>query len=191
MCTATVDSPNEVKPFDSVESFTVMDISLILQIAQVYSAGSILKVRKECVQQQVGPSDCGCFAVAFATEICQGRNPCNASFDQGQMRVHLYNCLQRGEMLPFPQVSKALETHSRPKSQLFSYSINCYCGMPDEYDTDMIQCDSCNKWVHCACAGIYESTTDFRCSVCMSNGQRVARKPEDFSVKYPAKKRSK
>ena len=32
--------------------------------------------------------------------------------------------LQRGEMLPFPQVSKALETHSRPKSQLFSYSIN-------------------------------------------------------------------
>ena len=188
VCTATVDSPTEVKLFDSVGSFTEIQISLLLQIAKVYSTGGILKIRKESVQQQVGNTDCGCFAVVFATEICQGRNPCTASFDQGQMRVHLYKCLQRGEMSAFPQVSKALETIPRPKSQVFTYPINCYCRLPDEYDTDMSQCDSCNKWVHYACAGISEATKDFSCSVCMGRGRHVAGKPKEFSVRFPAKK---
>ena len=79
-------------------------------------------------------------------------------------------------MSVFPQMPKASETIPRPKSQFFTYPIDCYCGMPDEYDTDMIQCDCCNKWVHYACAGIYEATTDFNCSVCMGNGRQVAGK---------------
>ena len=172
-------------------SFTVIEISLLLQITKVYSPGGILKVRKENVQQQVGHTDCGCFAIGFAIEVCQGRNPCTASFNQELMRVYLYKCLQRGEMSAFPQMPKASETIPRPKSQLFTYPINCYCGMPHEYDTDMIQCDSCNKWVHYACAGICKATTDFSCSVCMGNGRQVAGKPKEFAIKYPAKKRSK
>ena len=193
VCTTTVDSPTEIKLFDSVGSFTTIEMSLLLQIAKVYSPGGVLRVRKESVQQQVGHTDCGCFAIAFATEVCQGRNPSAASFDQERMRVHLYNCLQKGEMSAFPQMQKISETIPRPKSQLFSYPINCFCGMPDEYDTDMIQCDSCNKWVHCACAGIseLETVTDFSCSLYLGRGGTVAGKPKEFSVKYPAKKRSK
>ena len=184
MCTSTVNSPTEVKVFDSMSS--TIEISLLLQIAKVYSPGGTIRVRKECVQQQVGNTDCGCFAVAFATEVCQGRNPCTASFKQDVMRVHLYKCLQKGEILAFPQMPKVSETIPRPKSQLYTYVINCYCGIPDEYDTDMIQCDMCNMWVHYACAGVSETAEDFTCSVCMGKGRQVAGKPQEFS---PAKKR--
>lgn len=69
VCTATVDSPTEVKLFDSVGSLTEIQISLLLQIAKLYSTGGILKIRKESVQQQVGNTDCGCFAVAFARDL--------------------------------------------------------------------------------------------------------------------------
>ena len=178
VCTTTVDSPTEVKLFDSMGGFTAIEISLLLQIAKVYSPCGVLRVR-----------NCGCFAIAFTTEVCQGRNPCAASFNQEHMRVHLYNCLQKGEMSAFPQMPKTSETIPRPKSQLFSYPINCFCGMPDEYDTDMIQCDSCNKWVHCACAGIFEleAVADFSCNLCLGCDGTVA---GEFSVKYPAKKGS-
>lgn len=168
-----------------------MDTALLLQVSSVYSAGghnSILKIRRMNVQQQIGGRDCGCFAVAFATEVCHGRNPCDASLDQGQMRVHLYKCLQRGEITAFPRTSVVLETVPRPKSQLFTYAINCYCGMADEYDMDMIECDRCNGWVHFSCAGILKSASDFICSVCLGHGRHVAGKPEKFSPKYPAKK---
>ena len=140
------------------------------------------------VQQQTGGKDCGCFAVAFATEICQGRNPCDAFFDQGLMRVHLYKCIQQGQFTAFPQTSVMSETVPHPKSKLFTCAINCYCGMPDEYDTNMIECDRCNRWVHFVCAGILKSTSDFTCSVCLGHGRHMAGKPEEFCTKYPAKK---
>ena len=171
-----------------------MDTDLLLQVSSVYNAGgrsSILKIRRMSVQQQIGGRDCGLFAVAFATEVCHGRNPCDASLNQGQMRVHLYKCLQRGEVTAFPQTSAVLETVPRPKCQLFAYKINCYCGMPDEYDTDMIECERCNAWIHFSCAGIQQSTSDFICSACLGQGHHVAGKPQEFCTKYPAKKNDK
>ena len=127
VCTTTVDPPGEVKLCDSIGNYTAIDTSLLLQISNVYSAGGhcpIRKVRRLNVQQQTSVSDCGCFAVAFATEICQSRNPCDACFDQGQMRIHLYKCLQRGEVTAFPQSSVVVETVPRPMTQLFTYTLN-------------------------------------------------------------------
>ena len=44
----------------------------------------------------------------------------------------------------------------------------------------MIQCDSCNKWVHYnTCAGVCETTIDVIYSVCIGNGQQVAGKPKE------------
>ena len=180
VCTTTVDSPTEVKLFDSVGTFTVIEISLLLQITKVYSPGGVLRVRKESVQQQAGHTDSGGFAIAFATEICQGRNPCSVSFNQERMRIHSYNYLQKEVMPAFPQMPKTSETLPRPKSHLFTYPINCFCGLPYEYNTDMIQCDKCNKWVHYTCAGIESEviTADFSCSLCLgTGGGRVAGKP--------------
>jgi hypothetical protein len=103
-------------------SFTTIEMSLLLQIATVYGPGGILRVRKESVQQQVGHTDCGCFAIAFATEVCHGRNPSTVSFNQERMRVHLHSCLQKGEMSAFPD-AKNIRNHSPPKisNLLLSY----------------------------------------------------------------------
>ena len=164
-----------------------MDTALLLQVARVYSTGGhnrILKIRRMNVQQQVGIRDCGCFSVAFATDVCHGRNPCDSSLDQGQMRLHLYKCLQHHEITAFPRTS---DTVPRAQAQLFTCTLNCYCSMPDEYDTDMVECDKCKEWVHFSCAGILNSTSDFICSLCLGQGRYVAGKPEEFCTKYPAK----
>ena len=58
---------------------------LILQIASIYKCnGKTLSIQKLGVQHQDGTLDCGLFAIAYATEICEGRDPVAALFDQDQ-----------------------------------------------------------------------------------------------------------
>ena len=143
--------------------------SLEIQIAKVYSVGrSSLKIKNLSVQQQNGTIDCGLFAVAFAVEVCQGHNPSTVSFDQSQMRTHFYTCLQRGVLSSFPKGNKFQETIPRPKSQVFTIETNCICGLPDSYDSNMIECDKCKTWIHFSCVGIksHKSTSQFSCSSC-------------------------
>ena len=40
------------------------------------------------VQQQKNGSDCGVFAIAFATCLVYGRNPCTITFDIPKMHLH-------------------------------------------------------------------------------------------------------
>ena len=47
-------------------------------------------------------SDCGVFAVAFATYLVYGTNPQDLMFHIPQMRPHLLECLKVGEMRLFP-----------------------------------------------------------------------------------------
>lgn len=54
------------------------------------------------VQQQLNGSDCGVFAVAFATCLVYGTNPQDFMFHIPQMRPHLLECLKDGEMRLFP-----------------------------------------------------------------------------------------
>ncbi|CAH3031999.1 unnamed protein product [Pocillopora meandrina] len=54
------------------------------------------------VQQQMNVSDCGVFAIAFATCLVYGQNPCNVIFDIPRMRQHLHRCLRAGMMQLFP-----------------------------------------------------------------------------------------
>ena len=129
--------------------------SLELQVAKVYGIGQPnLQIKKLSVQQQKGVLDCGVFAIAFAVEVCQGRSPYTASFDQSRMRKHLHTYLQQGVLSSFPKGLKCKEAIPRPKCQLFTVKINCYCGMPDSYDANMIECEECKMWVHFSCAGM-------------------------------------
>ena len=50
-------------------------------------------VQQAHMQQQTGASDCGLFAIATATAICNGQKPENIQFDQIQMRQHLLTSL--------------------------------------------------------------------------------------------------
>lgn len=170
VCTTSVKTHNEVHVMDSLVSGSKsVNHSLEMQIAKVYGVGrSRLRIKNLSVQQQNGIIDCGLFAVAFAIEVCQGHNPSSVSFDQSQMCTHFYTCLQRGVLSSFPEGSKSQETIPRPKSQVIIVQTNCVCGMPDSYDSNMIECDTCKTWIHFSCAGIksHESTSLFSCSSC-------------------------
>ncbi|KAL5503548.1 hypothetical protein EMCRGX_G010513 [Ephydatia muelleri] len=52
------------------------------------------------MQEQSGASDCGLFAIATATAICNGQDLCMLEFDQFLMRKHLLQCFQNGAVLP-------------------------------------------------------------------------------------------
>lgn len=54
------------------------------------------------VQQQLKGSDCGVFAIAFATCLVHGTEPQIIMFDIPQTRPHLLNCLKAGDLILFP-----------------------------------------------------------------------------------------
>ena len=49
----------------------------------------------------VGHSDCGLFAIAYATGILHGYNPGSYNFDQNLMHTHLLQCF---ELKTFPMI---------------------------------------------------------------------------------------
>ncbi len=55
---------------------------------------------------QSGTYDCGLFAIAFATALAFGEKPELFFFDRSKMRVHLWQCLERGQM----RMSQLLES---------------------------------------------------------------------------------
>ena len=54
------------------------------------------------VQQQSNGSECGVFAIAFATSLVHTLDPKVPQFNVPQMRPHLYACLKAGLITPFP-----------------------------------------------------------------------------------------
>ena len=63
-------------------------------------------------------SECGIFAIAFATALAYGENPTQYLFDLLEMRSDLTMCLERGQMFVFPfkklrKVKKAVKTKEK------------------------------------------------------------------------------
>ena len=56
------------------------------------------------VQQQLNMSDCGVFAIAFATCLVYGLNPSQVRFNIPMMRPHLFNCFKARAMWLFPTI---------------------------------------------------------------------------------------
>ena len=98
------------------------------------------------MQEQFGASDCGLFAIATATAICNGQDVCMLEFDQSVMRKHLLQCFQSGAMLPFPSHSIAARKPKVMKEELVER--HCHCRLPYT-GSKMVQCDGCQKWFHC------------------------------------------
>ena len=143
---------------DSLGLFMDLNNSTLLQISKIYNSTvprneSSLKIRKLSVQQQKGSLDCGVFSVAYAVEVCMGRNPQYAFFDQEKMRQHLCICLSEGTLKPFPGMSSRSEELPRPALTLITVKLYCKCRMPEEYD-DMVCCDVCDRWYHFQCLNL-------------------------------------
>ena len=56
-------------------------------------------------QKQPDAYNCGPFAIAYATEILDGRCPSEAVFDVNKIREHLITCLEMQRLTRFPKVS--------------------------------------------------------------------------------------
>lgn len=54
------------------------------------------------VQRQTNGIDCGVFAIAFATSIALGSNPCEQNFKIEYMRLHMQNIFNDGILSEFP-----------------------------------------------------------------------------------------
>lgn len=58
------------------------------------------------IQKQTNRSDCGVFAIAYATAICLGsENFTSFETKDNKMREHLVDCLSRGYFTPFPPIA--------------------------------------------------------------------------------------
>ena len=112
-------------------------------------------------QMQSGSSDCGLFAVAFATAIVFGKQPGLFSFDQSQMREHLKKCLEQQCITMFPIKKSRRRTKVKATEQVHVY---CSCRMPELSGTEWIECSKCREWYHAgACVEVEQRHFDVKC----------------------------
>ena len=116
------------------------------------------------VHRQVGGSDCGLFALAFATSLCNSDNPTRHLYTQDAMRGHLVTALETGK---FP-ITRSRRFNLKPvKTEKFD--VYCSCRQPYSGD-DMVECSSCKDWYHDTCEKVPEDVWNTRkqwiCSKC-------------------------
>ena len=91
----------QVKVYDS--SFTYCNKETTCVIENLfYPRTSCLKptITMSRCQKQKGGADCGLFAIANATAITFGKNPCKLQFIQASLSTHLVDCFQNKLMSP-------------------------------------------------------------------------------------------
>ena len=137
-----------VKVYDSLNSSLEISNKFGCQLAALLNCSSQVKVEVVKVQQQEGYSDCGLFAVAFATSLCFGIPPATQNFVQKQMRSHLASCFQNDELEPFP-VFPSIITPMTSKYLVVNLCLTC--GRPKCEDSNLITCMLCNKMYHSTC----------------------------------------
>ena len=139
--------------YDSVPSGRVPSRTRDQIAAMIFCEDKAFTLQFQPVQVQRGSSDCGLFALAFATSLCAGENPERINYVQHLFREHLVKCLTQQAISPFPTTSRS----RKPLPQRGSTTVNvfCKCRLPE--DGRMIQCDSCKEWYHSHCVTVPES----------------------------------
>ena len=93
------------------------------------------------VQMQAGGSDCGLFAIAFATAIVNGVPPGKFVFNQAKMTS--IPVLDEWEIAAVPNSKRTKGRHSdQDQGQL------CSCRMPEMQGVEMVECCQCREWFH-------------------------------------------
>ena len=83
---------------------------------------------KQLFPAQEGTYDYGLFAVAYATSAAHGQDPAKCTYDQKQMRQHLYRCLCNGKITPFPLKSSSSSSRVITSDNI---EVHCHCRMPE------------------------------------------------------------
>ena len=139
-----------------------------IQLSQTSS--SILQVKVPRVQQQPNSYDCGLFAIANVVEFCFNPNGFNTrvSYTVSKMREHLIECLERGNMTPFPK--ETVRGRSKLDSvtcKVVKIPIWCRCKMPECID-NMVACENrkCRTWFHRKCLKLDSGIQAWKCPSC-------------------------
>eukprot|EP00112_Aurelia_sp_Birch-Aquarium-sp1_P020066 Seg508.17 transcript_id=Seg508.17/GoldUCD/mRNA.D3Y31 product="hypothetical protein" protein_id=Seg508.17/GoldUCD/D3Y31 len=140
--------------YDSLNSNGRISPKVLRLIAQFsFCKEESLKICVKPVQQQTNMTNCGVFAIAFATCIASGFDPVTVRFDEKAMRSHLVSCIRRKELLLFPVLEYT--PVQRPEKNC-TIELYCVCRLP--YDKrskdprwDLKQCVVCKKWYHRSC----------------------------------------
>ena len=154
--------------FDSLHMQSSTDTKRVIAYIILYK-GDEITVDVCNVVKQAGASDCGFFALAYATAVCHGLDPTALCFDQRKLRQHVVDCIENKFVTPFPVTRE----HSQRKPVLFSlaFKIYCVCRLPDD-GSKMVACSKCSKWFHLQCTTITteeELEQDWFCSKCISS----------------------
>ncbi|XP_065657884.1 uncharacterized protein LOC136082459 isoform X2 [Hydra vulgaris] len=103
-----------------IKNYVVRQICAIMQCTK-----DSLKVRVLPVQQQTNGVDCGLFALAFAQHIaCTGSNPHYISFENDEMRNHLFKSVIENHLNEFPKTGKLTRFC---KEKEFNFTLYCVC----------------------------------------------------------------
>ena len=132
MITKTVSSSESTAEKKTVRKLklSVEEISLISNDKMITDES--IDIAQQSVQQQRNSVDCGLFAIAFATSLAFGGNPCDVAYDQKLMRKHFLDCLKKEEMMPFPECSNSkTRTIECPRKYL---AIELFCEGREPYD---------------------------------------------------------
>lgn len=97
---------------------------------------------------QLNGNDCGLFAIAFCTALCEGKDPQGLQFNQKAMHQHLLQCLAQGHMKPFP--CKGIVQIAIMKT----YHIPIYCTCRTQEAGNVVECERCKEWYHHECASV-------------------------------------
>ena len=103
-------------------------------------AGKNLIFQKCPIQNQVGVSDCGLFAKAFAVSICFSK----FIYDQEKMKRDITECLENQKCRNFLFSLNA----SWKKKKVTKTREHIYCICRDLYDSEMVQRVVCESWLH-------------------------------------------
>ena len=149
--------------YPSVSSVTMQLIATL-----VFSPASELEVRIMDVGQQSNGSDCGVLAIAFAFDICCGKDPCSVRFDHKSIRHHLTKCLEDCKFTRFPVLG---ERTSSGIKHVQKTELHCSCRLPEKAGDKMAECEACKIWYHQHCMDIPSEVFDssdvpWRCKKC-------------------------
>ena len=128
------------------------------------------------VQCQPNGSDCGLFAIAFATELVHDQDPALCHFDTTCLRQHLLNSFDRDQLDRFPLLHTRRIPLGRKLKKSQKEKIYCICRTVNDVTRSMIQCSQCGRWYHhdCEDLDIEANNKIYTCSLCQATLLKLA-----------------
>lgn len=112
-------------------------------------------IKRPFVQMQRSSSNCGLFAVAFASVLCEGVRPEECEFQERTMRKSLYRALKNQTAPVF--VHKSIQ--AKPERDKVEVEVHCICRTSHNREV-MVQCSNCSNWYHPSCVNVPQKALD-------------------------------